>query len=596
PSTIYVNGKTIAVPGAYSTVDATGLDTIGLTATGIVALIGTASGGKPYTSIEGVGDFTVLKQPAQAARVFKGGDLLEAAAMAFNPSSDSDIQGGAQQVVALKVNPATQASLSLESGSVTFTSADYGAAMDNITIQVANGSVSGTMVIITDGVSTEVGDNLDNSNAEAVVNWVNTNSRLVTADTVKTPVSVEGQDLTLSVTPVNAGVEYGLVCNGQGAGYTAVNGDGVEQVIRALYANLNSNASTLGLVFSVVQLNGTFALRILPQHAGGAVNINPAERVQIQASPSVQISDGTPAALPNMSATALAGGSEGVATFQDWQNCLNLLKQLRVNTIVPLTQNAAVHSATDAHCAYMCGIGRSERDAVVGIGPSASTTLPTKSDLITKIQSLNTRNLRCVGQSVTRYNTSGVLTVFGPQFLAVLAAGMQAGGAPGLSLTHKVLNCIAVGQDSSWNTVDDSDELILSGLLFTELKNGIGIRWVRNVTAYLGSNNSAYSDGGVNNAVNFAVYTVRNAIEYAIGRELFSGTPNSISAIAARELSLLLKQGIIAAYQIPTVVADPDAPDTLLIDLPIAPTQTINFINLTVHLDTASQIATLAAA
>ncbi|RYF49849.1 MAG: hypothetical protein EOO38_07020 [Cytophagaceae bacterium] len=595
PSTIYVNGKTIAVPGAYSTVDASGLDAIGLTATGIVALIGSASGGKPYTAIKGTSDFTVLTQPAQAARVYRSGDLLEAAAMAFNPSSDPDIQGGAQQVVSVKVNPATQATLVLGDGNVTLTSRDYGYFANDTRVTLASGSVSGQMVIVTNGVITEVGDNLDNSDASGVVDWLNANSSLVSATTQAVATTAVGKDILCGETTVSAGDEFGMVLNGNGYGYTAVAGDGPAQIIQLFYSRVLADAPGIGKP-SVVTVDGQPALRVLPAHSGAAVEVRGPTNLTVKDSPPVAISDGTPPALDNMDATSLNGGSEGAATFKDWQNCLNLLKQIRVNTIVPLTQDAAVHSAVDAHCAYMCGLGRSERDAVVGLGPSGGSALPTKQDLINKAQNLSTRNLRCVGQSVTRYNTQGVLTEFGPHFLAVLAAGMQAGGVPGISLTHKTVNCLGLGNDTSWNTVDDANELILSGILFAELKNGLGFRWVRNVTCYLGSNNSAFSDAGVNNAVNFAVYTVRNALEYAIGRELFSGTGSSLSAIAGRELALLLKQGIIAGYRRPVVVPDPDAPDTLLIDLPIAPTQPLNFINLTVHLDTASQIATLAAA
>ena len=62
----------------------------------------------------------------------------------------------------------------------------------------------------------------------------------------------------------------------------------------------------------------------------------------------------------------LAGGAEGATSFSNWQAALDLLRDYRVNTIVVLTNDAAVHAATIAHCTYMCAAGRSERDCVLG--------------------------------------------------------------------------------------------------------------------------------------------------------------------------------------------------------------------------------------
>ena len=52
-STIFFNGLLISRPGSYSVVDARGLEAIGLGASGIVALIGTAEGGRPVSDMSG---------------------------------------------------------------------------------------------------------------------------------------------------------------------------------------------------------------------------------------------------------------------------------------------------------------------------------------------------------------------------------------------------------------------------------------------------------------------------------------------------------------------------------------------------------------
>lgn len=51
-STIFFNGRLISIPGAYTEVDASGLEAVGLGASGLVALMGTSIGGKPYSEVD----------------------------------------------------------------------------------------------------------------------------------------------------------------------------------------------------------------------------------------------------------------------------------------------------------------------------------------------------------------------------------------------------------------------------------------------------------------------------------------------------------------------------------------------------------------
>ena len=594
PSSIYVNGKSIASPGVYTSVDASGLDVVGQSASGVIGVIGTAVGGTPYTALNGPQDFVSITNPAQGARLFTSGDLLEAVSIAFNPSNDTAIQGGAQQLYAMQVNPSVQATLNLDGSSIILTSQVYGSGGNAVTVTLAAGSASGQMLTISNGSVTEIADNLDNSNAQAVIDWINANSNLLSATEVKVPVDVTGKDILCSETTVSAGDEFGFVLGGNGYGYTAVAGDGPAQILQVFYGRLVGDAASLGISVSMVTVNDSPAVRVLPAHAGAGISLRSPQNVTVQASPTVQISDGTPAALPNMAATPLAGGSDGQATFQDWQNCLNLLKQVRCNTVVVLTTDPAVHAALDAHCTYMCGLGQSERDGFVGIASSQVSGLPTRTEILNALKALNTYNLRACGEQIQRYNSQGVLTTFPTYFTALLAAGMQAGSTPGTSLTRKRINALGVLRDKSWNLVDNKEEMILAGLLFLENKTNVGIRWVRNVTTWTTDNNSAYSDGGVRNALNYAVYNLREAVDFAIGLDNFAGTSNAIVAVASQQLRTLIAENVITAYRALSATADPAAPDSLLLNVQLAPTQPINFVKFTISLATATQIAAAA--
>jgi hypothetical protein len=283
----------------------------------------------------------------------------------------------------------------------------------------------------------------------------------------------------------------------------------------------------------------------------------------------------------------LTGGIEGVATSQLYQDALDLLKALDVSTIVPLTGDAAVHTALNAHCIYMSGPGKSERDGVVGLaGTTSPFALPTKNQIRDKVLALNSRHLRACGQTISRYNTAGTLTVFEPWYQAVLLAGMQAGSSIGTSLTRKVANVVSIAQDSTWSTVNDSNEMIQLGLCFME-SHRTGTRVVRNITTYLQDNNIAFTEASVNEAANYAVFNLRNSLDETVGKKGFAGTLDATRAAASQILGLMLSEGIIVQWQSLSIELNVD---TLVVAVEIAPIIPVNFVTATVHLVTVDLV------
>jgi len=162
-SSIFFNGRLISVPGSYSEVDASALESVGLSASGVVAVVGTAVGGRPVSAITDLSEYLIMTKPEQGNQTFKSGDLREAIPMLFNPSSDSNIQGGAQQVYAMKVNPSTQSAATLENAYnsiISLSSADYGAFTDQINVSIGVGTSQGILLTITYEDTVESVDNL----------------------------------------------------------------------------------------------------------------------------------------------------------------------------------------------------------------------------------------------------------------------------------------------------------------------------------------------------------------------------------------------------------------------------------------------------
>lgn len=766
-TTIFFGGRLISRPGSYSIVDASGLESVGLGASGIVAVIGTAEGGQPASTMTEASEFTRITKPEQGRETYRSGDLREVVDMVFAPAKDPDILAGAQELVSMKVNPATQSTASLANAYgdiLDLTSVEYGAFTSQVNVTIGTGTNQGKLITVTfedevksvddlsgdiffnlkyvkptggwDAITAEVEsggavvcdatrDNLGLDNeitaqilATGVVRVVSASAADTTQQVVvygldasdaaqRETINLNGTStvdgllpfskvygarvvgttagiVTLSdavlpttILTIAAGTntESGLaVCAAVyvGAGALNVVADGATtknliligksttgaiqmekltltgttsvvgvatwseiefialgdveaartltfsgeaartvpatqdtlQKVSDYFSARYSAAATGGFVFTMVTGRTTFDPSELDvtTGAGGAVSClspaNPAFYADVQViiewfnSSSEYItaaksSGGIGGSPTNTTAPLfLAGGIEGTTTSTHWQDALNLLKKVRVNSIVVLTGDPAVHAMLDAHCAYMCGIGRSERDGFVGLLNTALTDVPTKTEAKAQIVDLNSRHIRAFGQAVERYNTAGERTEFLPPFQAAIAAGMQAGSAVGTSLTYKYVNTLSLRQDTTWNPTDDTEEMIQAGLCFMENVEGVGRRVVRNITTHLTTNNLAYIEGSVNEAVNYCVYTFRNAMELAVGQKGYTGTLNAAKGTAVNILGLLVDEGIAVAYRSLNMEL---LTDVLEVSVELAPVIPINFVKNTVHLVTIPQ-------
>lgn len=842
-TSIFFNGRVISVPGSYSQVDASGLETVGLGAAGIVAVLGTAEGGKPVSAISEVQDFVRFNSPEKMRLAYRKGQLREVADMLFAPAKDPDILAGAQEVVAMKVNPATQSTTTLLAGAsevMTLTSIDYGAFTAQINVEVQTGSSKGKSLTIKLEGRTETVDNLGGdavatlqydggtygyNTAVAKVNdagditvtatrsgagksgeivgvtnnavefagsnqtgssaslavvsgtvtatgltgmtanhvgrsitisgasnagnngtftiasfvsatsvtWVNLNAvnegagftwtvsdaglkvtlygiagGLAAQETLThagattvTSTTVWDADgllaVSVSQSPVAGSIVFknspggstvatvavgqvgrgGLICenafvdsasvdlklsaagtpvvalfgkNAAGAvvkELVTMSGPSTVTSVASTYAELtmiavgnvaggttltatvraakttNAVQSTLlkvksyfdsktklvssttlkGFIFTLLTGQTSLAPSNLDIIAGTGLNIMAPATGNLTADlyamaawinqnsqlVTAVVPANAPAVPDNTPAPVfLAGGTEGVALFSHYQQALNLLKKVRVNSVVDLSGDPAVAAALDAHCAYMGGIGRSERDGFVGLLNNAQTDVPSKTEIKSQIVDLNSRHIRATGQAITRYNTSGEKEEFASPFLGAILAGAQAGSPVGTSLTFKYMNVLSFRQHSSWNPTDDAEEMIQSGLCFLENKEGVGRRVMRNVTTFLASSNIAFVEGSVNNAVNYAVYNFRTAMEFAVGKRGFAGTLAAARGVAVGTLGLLVDNTVITSYRSLSIELVVDVMD---VSVEIAPVIPINFVRTTVHLVTVAQAA-----
>lgn len=134
------NGATIIKPGAYSKTVVQNLTGFPLQATGIVGIVGEATGGEPQV-------IDILSREAiQDAKIrYKTGPIVEALSILAAPSSDPRIVNGASTIMVYKTNSGTQATANVPNAVpadiITLTSKNWGVDENNINYTLAAGTV-----------------------------------------------------------------------------------------------------------------------------------------------------------------------------------------------------------------------------------------------------------------------------------------------------------------------------------------------------------------------------------------------------------------------------------------------------------------------
>lgn len=136
------NGQTLFKPGGLTRVNANALTPVGLSATGILGLIGESDDGAPG-SVSGPVN---IDDPALAGSTFGGGALADAIGVAFNPSSDPRMPGGAFRCVCYKVNNSTQAETHLPDTTAFISDTDAGTSSTTVISLVTGGLVVNAQV------------------------------------------------------------------------------------------------------------------------------------------------------------------------------------------------------------------------------------------------------------------------------------------------------------------------------------------------------------------------------------------------------------------------------------------------------------------
>lgn len=278
----------------------------------------------------------------------------------------------------------------------------------------------------------------------------------------------------------------------------------------------------------------------------------------------------------------LVGGTEGVTTIAEWTAAFRALKKRRVNTVIVLTEDPAVHQLLFNYVRDCVSILENEANGYVGLGTTDGHG-ETRTNIKSRIRALQGRNLCFISQEFLRADPDTGESLWWPPYMhTAIAAGMQAGAPVGEPLTKKLLQVDDVRNDSSWNVQEDVEEMIDSGLMMVENDDNSGIQWVRSITGFLQNNDPVFCEMSAVESLNESVYNLRTFLNHQVGTRALNPTVGNIKSATVRCLTDQAAEPIIRDWRPETLVVE-EIGDQFPVTVEVLPILGVNFIPITVN-------------
>ncbi|UGO49162.1 putative tail sheath [Bacillus phage vB_BanH_Emiliahah] len=409
-----------------------------------LVIIGSATDGKPMVPVE-------LTNFAQARDFFRGGELLDAIEMAWNPSPDTR---GAGKIFAIRADDAKQGVK--VSGGLTVTSKLYGADANEIQYSLSDNALTNSKrftVYFTKERYEQVYDNIGNifsiqykgSQAYgAVVVEVDATTKLANKLTLKA-----GADKATATVVRSYTLGTGVYQNLNVLINDISNLPDFTVVMNSLGGNKNVETQFLD---ALAEIDIKAASKMITAVGADLVN-------QTETDPYVSLSYDPKTALPaTIPVTNLAGGSTSVPATS-WASMFASVSDLGAYYILPLTDKESIHGELSQFLRDESSAGNQLRGFVGGGIKETFDKL--------KARQAGLRNARVslFGNSGTRRMSDGRVYNFPAYMGAALVAGIASGVAIGEPTTYKKLNIESL--DLKF-TGDQLDQLDAAGVLMAE--------------------------------------------------------------------------------------------------------------------------------
>jgi hypothetical protein len=558
---VFFNGRLWTSPATMSVVDDSAMNNKNLTVGNVVALVGRSAGGQPNTALR-------FGSPDQAVATLRDGELLTAVLKAFDPSSQTN---GPSEVVAVRVNPAVQASLTLldvsSSPAIDLVSTDYGLYTNQIKVKVEAGTTTGLKLTTQFGNDFYTDDNIAR----------NAFSVQYSGAAVTATMSITGNSLVLQAPSGSTVATVDL--NAFPTVQQVV--DKINSVSGFAASVLDGNATkpTLNGLDYVTAVDVKTAVYTVTANLQAAVDwFNGIGEGFITATRS----DNAGKVPVSLGFTYLAGGSDGNVTMNEWSAAYTTLQSVDVQWVTPISSDSAIHAMNDTHCTFMSNVARMERRGIVGAAPGTSD-----SAALTAAKALNSDRTSLVHLGFYDYDASGALVLQPPYILAALLAGAFSGVNPGTALTNKAIK--VRGLERKLRNPTDTDQLIKGGVLCVEETN-TGFKVVQSITTWLINDNYNRVEVSCGVAVDFVARNVREALDVLRGEK---GSPIVLSRAASITESTLRELARPEPQGPGVIVGDKASPayrnisasldgDVLRVQFECSPVIPVNFIPVTI--------------
>lgn len=450
-------------PHTTVTVNGDGIGSSATSSQKALVLMGSAKGGTPNTVYQ-VSSYT------QAKNIFRGGELLDAIEMAWNPSDEVQ---GAGMIYAIRVDTAVQASITR--APLVIKSVLYGRDANNITVALEDNAITSTKrlrVVDTYTNTTETFDNLG-----GIFHVKYTGEDAVALATIKDKVLTikSGADAETATTRMT----YNLASPTYDSVYKIISDISSHEGFEASFVPFGDKD------IPSVELDEVTDLDIKTGEDGGLFTGLVGDII-LQTSTSALITvarDESPATtkVENFAPVALEGGSDGDVPTS-WAETLAILGSDDAPLsyyIVPVTDRANVHAEVATFVKEQNTIGYPMRAFVGGAKGE------TYAQIINRKNKLFQDRVALVGFEASVRMGDGRVVVQPPYMMASMIAGVASGGGVGEPITYKGLRI--VGLESTW-TSDQLDQLHINGVIGAEkirtLAGGATFRLVSDPTTY----------------------------------------------------------------------------------------------------------------
>lgn len=498
------NGKYYLIPQASSRIDSSALANSPLGGANKVAILSEMVGLVPPGTAVKVNNASLVNQLIHPS----SSEARLGARLLFDPSPGAQ---GASEVYLVPVNPCTSAAATFSSA-LTLTTFLYGNTANQVKAKIEAGTNIGKKLTIAYLDNSETFDDISRSSFSIVYTGT-------------------GSAATMTIDTTDAVHLLTTTCTGATDDNLSIDLN-VYNTIQALADKVNSTGKY------------TFTILTDKPKYEDPLNLDNVTTADIKTAPVIvksdlqaiidtvnklsgyvtasRVTDAT--AVPaNVAWTYLTGGSDGTTTNTNWQAALDLLKTMKIDLIVPLTDDASIHSMTDAHCVYMSGPnGKSERRCFVGGAlqswNSESARLTAIAALQTAAKNLNSDRTMHVGLGSKHYDDDGNLQLFPAYITACMYAGLAGGSSPVEPLTRKYLRCYGL----EVNLRVSEQETLLEGnglaIPVPDPVQGAGYVISRQLTTWNQNDDLYRIEFSVGRGADYVAREVRNRHELLIGK------------------------------------------------------------------------------